>query len=221
MPILGCPSVCMTHKERALVLCQRLETTYPKVDCILTHHSPFELLVSTMLSAQCTDKQVDLVTQKLFDELRTVHAFAEVPQERLESLIYSTGFYRNKAKNIRAAAKKIMEHYGGKVPKTLQALVTLPGVGRKTANVVLSKAFGKSEGVVVDTHVARLAKRLKLTFHVYPVQIERDLMKVFPKKHWISLSRWLIWHGRRCCTARKPNCATCQLWDICPGAFCS
>lgn len=211
----------MTQKERVLILCQRLETIYPETHCALTYRSPFELLIAVILSARCTDKQVNLVIQTLFDELCTVQAFAEVSQERLELLIRSTGFFRKKAKNIRTAARKIMELYGGEVPRTLKALTTLAGVGRKTANVVLGEAFGTNEGIVVDVHVARLAKRLSLTSHVSPVKIEQDLMKIFPKKIWIHMSHWLILHGRKCCTARKPKCAICQLRDVCPSAVYS
>src|SRR6185437_4387351 len=211
--------VVMTQEERAFVLFQRLKTVYPKTHCTLVYHSPFELLIATILSAQCTDKQVNLVTPRLFEVLRTVHAFAGVSQEKLESLIRSTGFFRRKAKNIRATARKILERYGGKVPKTLKALVTLPGVGRKTANVVLGNAFRKNEGIAVDTHVARLSKRLGLTLHINPEKIERDLMELLPKKHWSNLSHQLILHGRRSCTARRPSCATCQLQDACPSAY--
>ncbi|WP_320408901.1 endonuclease III [Candidatus Xiphinematobacter sp. Idaho Grape] len=209
----------MTQEERVFVLYQRLKTIYPKVYCTLAYCSPFELLVATILSAQCTDKQVNLVTPKLFEALHTVHAFAEISQGGLESLIRPTGFFRRKAKNIRNAARKILECHGGKVPKTLKALVTLPGVGRKTANVVLGNAFRRNEGIAVDTHVARLSKRLELTPHVNPVKIEQDLMELLPRRHWSNLSHRLILHGRRCCTARRPNCATCQLRDICPSAF--
>lgn len=208
----------MTREERAFILYQRLKTIYPKTHCTLVYHSPFELLVATILSAQCTDRQVNLVTPKLFEGLRTVHAFAEVSQERLESLIRSTGFFRRKAKNIRAAAREILERHSGRVPKTLETLVTLPGVGRKTANVVLGNAFRRNEGIAVDTHVARLSKRLELTSHSNPVKIERDLMKLLPRKQWSDFSHQLILHGRGCCTARKPSCFTCQLRDACPSS---
>jgi endonuclease-3 len=208
----------MTREEQVFILCQRLKTIYPRTRCTLVYRSPFELLVATILSAQCTDKQVNLVTPKLFEALRTVRAFAEVSQEKLESLIRSTGFFRRKAKNIRAAAREILKHHSGKVPKTLKALVTLPGVGRKTANVVLGNAFRRNEGIAVDTHVARLSKRLGLTPHATPAKIERDLMELLPRKHWSDLSHRLILHGRRCCTARRPGCVTCQLQDACPAA---
>lgn len=209
----------MTRQERARILFRLLPQTYPNAHCELVYETPFELLVATILSAQCTDKRVNLVTAELFKTHRTAPDFAEMSQENLEKTIRSTGFYRNKAKNIRGAAKKICEIHGGKVPDTLEALAALPGVGRKTANVVLGNAFNRDEGVVVDTHVMRLSKRLGLTRHSDPVKIERDLMELFPRKHWTDLSHWLIWHGRRRCTARKPDCVCCELQAICPSAF--
>lgn len=209
----------MTRQERAQILCRLLVQTYPNAHCELIYETPFELLVATILSAQCTDKRVNMVTAKLFQKFRTAPDFAAMSQEDLETAIRSTGFYRNKAKNIRAAAKKICEDYSGKVPSTLEALSSLPGVGRKTANVVLGNAFARNEGVVVDTHVMRLSQRLGLTKHRDPLKIERDLMKLFPKDRWTDLSHWLIWHGRRRCTARKPDCAGCELQTVCPSAF--
>ncbi len=209
----------MTGQGRARILCRLLPQTYPNAHCELVYETPFELLVATILSAQCTDKRVNLVTAELFKTHRTALDFAEISQENLEKAIRSTGFYRNKAKHIRGAAKKICELHGGEVPDTLEALAALPGVGRKTANVVLGNAFNRNEGVVVDTHVMRLSKRLGLTGHSAPIKIERDLMELFPKKYWTDLSHWLIWHGRRRCTARKPDCAGCELQAICPSAF--
>ena len=209
----------MTRKERAKILSRLLPEIYPTAHCELVYGSPLELLVATILSAQCTDKRVNLVTEKLFRKFRTARDFAEASQEDMEAMIRSTGFYRNKAKNIRAAARKIWELHGGEVPKTLEMLAALPGVGRKTANVVLGNVFGKNEGIVVDTHVARLSKRLGLTEHTNPVKIEQDLMKLFRQEVWTDLSHWLIWHGRRRCIARKPDCPGCELQGVCPSAF--
>lgn len=208
----------MTRKERAALLQRRLPRIYPDAHCELAHADAFQLLVATILSAQCTDKRVNLVTKPLFSELRSPRDFARVPQERLEQLIRSTGFFRNKAKNIRMAAARIEDLHGGEVPRTLEELAALPGVGRKTANVVLGNAFGINAGVVVDTHVTRLSLRLGLTRQADPVKIEKDLMRLFPRERWTLLSHWLIWHGRRRCTARKPDCQGCELADVCPSA---
>jgi endonuclease-3 len=162
---------------------------------------------------------VNMVTPALFRKHRTAASYAAAPQEQLEEEIRSTGFFRNKAKNIRAAAAEIVEIHGGHVPDAMEALTALPGVGRKTANVVLGNAFGKNEGVVVDTHVARLSNRLKLTRHIDPEKIESDLMKIIPRQRWAVFSHWLIWHGRRRCFARKPDCAGCEVQRLCPSAF--
>jgi endonuclease III len=205
-----------TREERAKLLTRRLPQIYPDAHCELNYGSPFELLVATILSAQCTDKRVNIVTAELFQRHKQPEDFVKMSQEELEKIIHSTGFYRNKAKNIRAAAQKILETHGGKIPRTLEELSALPGVGRKTANVVLGNAFDINEGVVVDTHVTRLSNRLKLTTHKDPVKIERDLMKLFPERVWADLSHWLIWHGRRRCYARNPDCAACELREICP-----
>ena len=178
--------------------------------------NPLQLLVATILSAQSTDKRVNMVTPNLFARYRTAADFARVPQETLENEIRSTGFFRNKAKSIRAAAAVIEEQHGGNVPDTMEALNALPGVGRKTANVVLGNAFGKDEGVVVDTHVARLSERLRLTKQTDPEKIEADLMKLVPRKHWTIWSHWLIWHGRRRCFARRPDCHHCEIFRLCP-----
>lgn len=209
----------MTRGERADELVRRLPEIYPDAHCELDYTNPLELLVATMLSAQCTDKRVNIVTKELFKRCRKVEDFAEIPQEELESIIHSAGFYRSKAKNIRAMAGQLIEKHGGEVPRTLEELAALPGVGRKTANVVLGNAFGLDEGVVVDTHVTRLSNRFGLTKHKDAVKIEQDLIKLIPRNHWTDFSHWLIWHGRRRCYARKPNCPECELQDICPSAF--
>jgi len=206
----------MTRKERAVKIARRLAEIYPDAYCELDHQSPFQLLVATVLSAQCTDKRVNIVTKELFKKYPTVEKLAKVSQEELESLIHSTGFYRNKAKNILALSKAILTHHHGEVPRTMEELSALPGVGRKTANVVLGNAFGINEGFVVDTHVARLAKRWKLTSHTDPVKIEQDLMKLFPRSEWMRLSHQIIWHGRRRSFARNPDYKNCELSDLCP-----
>lgn len=199
-------------------LLKRLPAIYPDAHCELDHSNPLELLVATILSAQCTDKRVNIVTKDLFQRCRTAADYAAIPQEELEALVRSTGFYRNKAKNIRAMGAALIAKHGGEVPSTLEALAALPGAGRKTANVVLGNAFQKNEGVVVDTHVGRLSQRLGLTTFSDPVRIEQDLIKLFPRDSWTLLSHWLIFHGRRRCPARKPDCPNCELRDICPSA---
>ena len=208
----------MTRKERAEFLLHRLPEIYPDAHCALDFSSPLELLVATILSAQCTDKRVNLVTNVLFKRCRTPEDYADIPQEEFEKIIRSTGFFRNKAKNIREMASELIAKHGGRVPRTIEELASLPGVGRKTANVVLGNAFGLNEGVVVDTHVARLAQRLDLTKFPDPVRIEKDLVKLFPRERWTDLSHWLIFHGRQRCTARKPDCEGCELNAICPSA---
>jgi endonuclease-3 len=192
-------------------LLQRLPAIYPDAHCELDYSNPLELLVATILSAQCTDKRVNLVTKDLFLRCRTAADYAAIPQEELESIIRSTGFYRNKAKNLRALGAALVAKHGGEVPSTLDELAALPGAGRKTANVVLGNAFSKNEGVVVDTHVGRLSQRLGLTAFADPIRIERDLMALFPRESWTLLSHWLIFHGRRRCSARKPDCPNCEL----------
>ncbi|MFM8765140.1 MAG: endonuclease III [Spartobacteria bacterium] len=199
-------------------LLKRLPANYPDAHCELDHSNPLELLVATILSAQCTDKRVNIVTKDLFARCRTAADYAAISQEELEALVRSTGFYRNKAKNIRAMGAALIAKHGGEVPSTLEALAALPGAGRKTANVVLGNAFQKNEGVVVDTHVGRLSQRLGLTTFSDPVRIEQDLIKLFPRDSWTLLSHWLIFHGRRRCPARKPDCPNCELRDICPSA---
>ena len=192
-----------------------LKTTYPHVKTQLHYKTPFELLVATILSAQCTDKQVNSVTQKLFNTLSTPQDFSNTPIETIEALIRPTGYFRNKAKNIKNCSKQIVEQYNGAVPATLDELIKLSGVGRKTANVVLGAAFN-TPGIVVDTHVARISKRLGLTKNNDPVKIEFDLMKVIPQKEWNDFSLQLIYFGRSICKARKPACPSCPLKHLCP-----
>ena len=193
-----------------------LKKTYPQAKCELEYQTPIQLLVAVILSAQCTDKRVNLVTPGLFKKYPTTEHFARISQEELELAIRSTGFYRNKARNIRLCCQTILERFGGKVPQTMEELVTLPGVGRKTANVILNVVYGKNDGVCVDTHVQRLSGRLGLSQRHDPEKIERDLMKLFPSQRWGDLSMLLIWHGRRRCYARNPDCANCELRAICP-----
>lgn len=211
------------RKTRALEIVRRLKREYPDVECALVHKSPLELLVATILSAQCTDDRVNKVTPALFARYRDAAAFAGANTAELEKLIQSTGFFRNKTKNIIGAAKRITEHYKGRVPDNMDDLLTLPGVARKTANVLLGTWFKKNEGVVVDTHIGRLAHRLKLTWRSKndkdAIKIERDLMEVLPREDWTDIGHALIWHGRRICKARKPACEKCALADICPSAF--
>lgn len=206
----------MTVRERISQLVQVLPEVYPGAHCQLDFKNPLQLLVATILSAQCTDKRVNMVTPKLFAKYRTAGDFAKTPQETLENEIRSTGFFRNKSKSIRAAAAAIAEQHSGSVPDTMGALHALPGVGRKTANVVLGNAFGKDEGVVVDTHVARVSQRLRLTKQTDAEKIEADLMKLVPRQHWTIWSHWLIWHGRRRCFARRPDCRQCEIQRLCP-----
>ncbi len=201
-------------KARALKIQQILKKTYPEVKTQLRHANPFQLLVSTMLSAQCTDKQVNQVTKVLFQRFKTPQDFARVPDETLETLIRPTGYFRNKAKNIKNCSKHLLEKYNGRVPQTLDRLVELPGVGRKTANVVLGAAFN-IPGMVVDTHVARISKRLGFTGSDNPVKIEYDLMEIIPKENWNDFSLQLIYFGRAICKARKPACPTCPLYELC------
>ena len=193
-----------------------LDRTYPAAHCELDHADPLQLLVATILSAQCTDKRVNIVTQELFKKYRSAADFADAPLAELEQAIKSTGFFRNKAKNIQACCRKLIKRHAGKVPRTMEELTQLDGVGRKTANVVLGNAFGINVGVVVDTHVARLSQRLSLTKQKTPEKIERELMVLVPQKQWTLFSHWLIWHGRRRCDARKPDCEGCEIKKHCP-----
>jgi len=208
----------MTRKERADILARELPRIYPDAHCELDFANPLELLVATILSAQCTDVRVNIVTKTLFKRCRTAADYAAIPQEELEEIVRSTGFYRNKAKSIRGMGAALVERHGGEVPRTIGELSALPGAGRKTANVVLGNAFGINEGVVVDTHVGRLSLRLGLTTESDPVKVEQDLMKLFPQELWTLLSHWLIWHGRRRCKARNPDCEACELRLLCPSA---
>lgn len=209
----------MTKKLRARKIIEILQRVYPTAHCELVFSNPLELLVATILSAQCTDKRVNMVTAELFQRYRTASDYARAGEEEMEEAIHSTGFYRNKARNIRAMGAELVEKYNGEVPDTMDALIQLPGVGRKTANVVLGNAFGKNEGVVVDTHVSRVSHRLGLTTSRNPEKIERELMALIPREEWTNFSHWLIWHGRQRCYARKPDCAGCDLQEICPSAF--
>ena len=206
----------MTARERALRLAERFRKIYPDAHCELDFKNPLQLLVATILSAQCTDRRVNMVTPQLFQKYASALDFAKSNPAKLESEIRSTGFFRSKTKSIRGACAAIAEKYGGKVPDTMEALNALPGVGRKTANVVLGNAFGKNEGVVVDTHVARLSQRFRLTRETAPERIERDLTRIVPKADWTLWSHWLIWHGRRRCFARKPDCPECEVFALCP-----
>ena len=207
-------TILIKDKARSAKIQHILKTTYPDVKTQLRNANPFELLVATILSAQCTDKQVNHVTKDLFNRLKTPQDFASASNETIEALIRSTGYFRNKAKNIKNCAKSLIEKYNGQVPNTLSELVELPGVGRKTANVVLGTAFN-IPGIVVDTHVARISKRLGLSGNHNPVKIEYDLMDVIPKKEWSDFSIQLIYFGRAICKARKPACALCPLYDLC------
>jgi endonuclease-3 len=193
-----------------------LEKTYPDARCELSYANPLELLIATILSAQCTDKRVNLVTAELFKKYHSAADFAQAPLADLETAIKSTGFFHNKAKSIKACCQAIVERHAGHVPRSMEELTQLGGVGRKTANVVLGNAFGINCGVVVDTHVARLAQRLGLTAQTDPVKIERDLMELAPQAQWTMLSHWLIWHGRRRCSARNPDCSNCEIQSLCP-----
>jgi len=204
---------------RAAELRQRLATRYPDVTTALTHRSAWELLVATILSAQSTDVVVNKVTVELFRRYPTAADLAGADREELEQLLRPTGFFRNKAKSVQGAASYLLEHHGGEVPGTMDELVELPGVGRKTANVVLGSFFARNEGVVVDTHVGRLSRRLGLTRNNDPVKVEQDLMRLVPRDEWTIFSHRLIWFGREVCTAKDPRCDRCELADLCPSAF--
>jgi len=204
-------------KERIKPLLRRLKKEYPEAGCSLRHADPLELLVATILSAQCTDKRVNEVTKSLFREYASAEDYANADPEVFEEQIRSTGFFRNKTKSILNMAAALVEHHGGEVPDSMEELVKLPGVGRKTANVVLGNAFGVDDGIVVDTHVKRISNRLQLTRNQDPDKIERDLMKIVPGKDWTLWPHLLIHHGRAVCVARKPKCSECCLIDLCPG----
>jgi endonuclease-3 len=204
--------------ERISEILKRLDQFYPDVTCALTHSSAWELLVATILSAQSTDVNVNRVTPELFRKYPTVEAFAALTPEQLQPDVRSTGFFRNKSKSVVGAAKKIVADFGGQVPDDMEKLLTLPGVARKTANVVLGTWFRKAEGVVVDTHVHRISRRLELTANDDPQKIEQDLMRVIPREKWILFAHQIIWHGRRLCLARKPKCVDCPLEELCHAA---
>ncbi|NBZ95948.1 MAG: endonuclease III [Proteobacteria bacterium] len=208
----------MTKKERAERLSQELPRIYPDAHCELDFKNPLELLVATILSAQCTDVRVNMVTKVLFKRCKTAADYAGIPQEELEEIIRSTGFYRNKAKSLRGMGAALVDRHKGKVPSSMEELSAIPGAGRKTANVVLGNAFDINEGVVVDTHVGRLSLRLGLTTKSDPVKVEQDLIKLIPPEQWTLFSHWLIWHGRRRCKARNPECEACELRSLCPSA---
>jgi endonuclease-3 len=207
-----------TKKNRTMKIIAALNRTYPDAHCELNFPNPLQLLVATILSAQCTDKRVNFVTAELFKKYRSAADYADASLAELEQLIKTTGFFRNKAKNIQACCRALVEKHGGKVPRTMEELIQLGGVGRKTANVVLGNAFGINVGVVVDTHVKRLANRLRLTKETNAEKIEQELMKLVPREQWTLFSHWLIWHGRRRCDARKPDCGNCEIAKLCPSA---
>lgn len=204
------------NKGPAARVTRALKRSYPDATCALVHGNPFQLLIATILSAQCTDKRVNLVTKELFQKYPTAADLAKLPLRRLENAIKSTGFFRNKAKNIRTCCQQLLEQYDGEVPADLSQMIELAGVGRKTANVVMGTGFGQATGVVVDTHVGRISQRLGLTAHHDPIRIERDLMQQLPKKVWIDFSHRMIHHGRQVCKARKPACDDCSMNDFCP-----
>jgi endonuclease-3 len=206
----------LSRVDRVAELCRRLPQIYPDARCELNFSSPLELLVATVLSAQCSDVQVNKVTSALFPKYPTARYYAESPPGQLEADIQSIGLFRNKARNLRAACRILVESHRGQVPHSMAALQALPGVGRKTANVVLGNVFDLHEGVVVDTHVARLSQRLGLTRQSNPAKIEAVLIKLVPRKHWTMWAHWLIFHGRRRCKAQRPDCVSCELRDICP-----
>jgi len=204
------------QKRYAAKVLRRLKADYPEAPCALVHKTPFQLLIATILSAQCTDERVNIVTKDLFKKYSTPAAFAAAPLKDIEKAVKSTGFYRNKAKNIKACSTELLKQYDGKLPRDLDSLVKLAGVGRKTANVVLGTAFGLATGVVVDTHVGRLSRRLGLTTHKDPVKVERDLVQILPKKEWIQFSHRMIHHGRQVCSARRADCKQCSMKKFCP-----
>ncbi len=201
---------------RCRAISRRLSAAYPNARCALHHQNPLQLLVATILSAQCTDRRVNLVTPALFRRYRTAADFAAAQPAELEAMIRSTGFYRNKARSIRNCCNSLVAKYGGMVPHTMDELIALDGIGRKTANVVLGVAYGSAEGIVVDTHVSRLSRRMGLTRQRAPEKIEQALMRIVPRQDWIDFSHQMIWHGRNRCTARKPDCIGCEVADICP-----
>ena len=204
------------RKKQTLEVIKRLKKAYPDAHCALNHTTPFELLIATILSAQCTDARVNIVTADLFRKYRGPEDFDRASPAELERDIHSTGFFRNKTKSIKSASRRILENYNGEVPRKMEDLLSLGGVARKTANVVMGNAFGIASGVVVDTHVSRLSQRLGLTISTTPEKIESDLQELVPKRNWIMFPHWLISHGRAVCKAQRPNCPGCVLADICP-----
>jgi endonuclease-3 len=203
------------RKLKVHKLLEVLNCTYPNAHCELVYSDPLQLLIATILSAQCTDKQVNKVTAHLFAKYPSAESYVQAPTSELETAIHSLGFFRNKAKNIQACCRALVEQHGGRVPREMNQLTTLAGVGRKTANVVLGNAFGINDGIVVDTHVARLARRLGLAKATTPETIEQELMEWVPREQWTLFSHWLIWHGRRRCSARNPDCDRCEVKEIC------
>ncbi len=217
-PSIAGPARKPTKKQRAIVTLEIIKRLYPNAECSLNFDGPLQLMIATILAAQCTDERVNKVTPALFDRYPDALAFAEADLLELETYVKSTGFYHNKAKNIRAACQRIIEVFGGEVPRTMEDLTSLPGVARKTANVISSNGYGVNLGFTVDTHVTRLANRLGFTKHQDAVKIERDLMKLFPQDEWETTSIHLIYHGREVCDARKPLCEICELTPLCPSA---
>jgi endonuclease-3 len=207
------------EKQRTRKIIAKLRKAYPDAQCSLSHTNALELLIATILSAQCTDERVNIVTADLFRKYRSCADYLNVPPEELQQDIHSTGFFRNKTRSIQGACKKMIEEHGGQVPNDIEQLLALPGVARKTANVVLGNAFGVASGVVVDTHVARLSQLLGLTKQKQPEKIERELMELVPKKDWIDFSHLLIYHGRRVCKARRPECERCAIESLCPSSL--
>lgn len=202
--------------DRTAAIIYKLQNTYPNARCELNYSSPLELLIATILSAQCTDKQVNIVTSYLFKKYRTASDYIEVHLEELQNDIKRIGLFRNKSKSIQKCCRSLIENHGGSVPANMKSLIALAGVGRKTANVVLGNAFNINEGVVVDTHVARLSNRLGFTLEKTPEKIEFNLQKLVPRNDWTMFSHWLIWHGRRRCSARNPDCSVCEIAELCP-----
>lgn len=210
------PGDLAERKAQAKRVLRRLAADHPDAVCALRHDGPVQLLVATILSAQCTDERVNLITEKLFTDCPTAESLARLPIRRLEKYVQSAGFFRNKARNIKACCTELVEKYDGQVPRTLEELVALAGVGRKTANVVLGVAYGVAVGVVVDTHVGRISRRLGLTQEKDPVKVERELMELLPQKRWVDFSHQMIYHGRRVCEARRPDCDACSMRRFCP-----
>lgn len=206
------------RKERAARIYDQLQAEYPDAHCALDHNNAFELAVATILSAQCTDERVNKVTPALFKRFPDAESLAGARQEEVEELIRSTGFFRNKAKSLVGMAEAVSSEHGGEMPRSMDELTPLAGIGRKTANVILGNAYGIDEGVVVDTHVKRLSRLMKLTREEDPVKVEKDLMKLFPQQHWTMLAHLLIWHGRQVCAARKPKCEACVVSTLCPSS---